>query len=339
MASSSRSSRELPEFLQPRKLVKRALPVVVLITALVLVVALTPGLSEVRDRLTDADPWWLVLGGLLQVGSCASYVLLFRAVFCERMTWKRTAEIGLAEQAMISVVPASGIGGLALGAWILHRDGMDDRTIARRSVAFFLIKSSVNFFAVVITGVLLFLGLSSDQPLTLTLLPAGLATVVIAAVVVIPRFGPGKPPAKDAGRVPRALAQARSALVEGTGEAVSIIRSGSVLAISGAIGYWLFDNVMLYVTFRAFGEDPSISLVFMGYLVGQLGGLIPIPGGIGGVDGGLIGFLVLYGTPAAVTAAAVLGYRLLLFWVPLALGVPALVAILRRQHRGESLTE
>ena len=65
-----------------------------------------------------------------------------------------------------------------------------------------------------------------------------------------------------------------------------IVRSGSVLAIGGAIGYWLFDNIMLYATFRAFGEDPSIGLVFMGYLVGQLGGLLPIPGGIGGVDGG-----------------------------------------------------
>ena len=48
---------------------------------------------------------------------------------------------------------------------------------------------------------------------------------------------------------------------------------------------------------------------------------------------------MLYGTPAAVTTAAVLGYRLLLFWVPLALGVPALVAILRRQRRGQPLTE
>ena len=218
-----------------------------------------------------------------------SYVLLFRPVFCSQMTWRRTAEIGLAEQAMISIVPASGIGGLALGAWILHRDGMDDQAIARRSVAFFLLKSSVNFFAVVITGVLLFLGVSGHVPLTLTLLPAGLAALVIAAVVIIPRFGPGKPAPKGAGRIPRAVAQARKALVEGTAEAVTIVRSGSVLAIGGAIGYWLFDNIMLYATFRAFGEDPSIGLVFMGYLVGQLGGLTPIPGGIGGVDGGLIG--------------------------------------------------
>ena len=36
-----------------------------------------------------------------------------------------------------------------------------------------------------------------------------------------------------------------------------------------------------------FGESPPITLVLMGYLIGQLGGLLPIPGGLGGIDGGL----------------------------------------------------
>jgi hypothetical protein len=43
------------------------------------------------------------------------------------------------------------------------------------------------------------------------------------------------------------------------------------------------------------------------YIVGQLGGLIPIPGGIGGVDGGLIGTLVLY-DGSGFTGAAVYGH-------------------------------
>ena len=58
----------------------------------------------------------------------------------------------------------------------------------------------------------------------------------------------------------------------------------------------------------------------MGYLIGQLGGLLPIPGGIGGIDGGLIGTLIVYGAPAAVAAAAVLAYRVILFWLPLLAG-------------------
>ena len=63
---------------------------------------------------------------------------------------------------------------------------------------------------------------------------------------------------------------------------------------------------MLWACFRAFGESPPITLVLMGYLIGQLGGLLPIPGGIGGIEGGLIGTLIVYGLPAAATAAAVL---------------------------------
>ena len=68
----------------------------------------------------------------------------------------------------------------------------------------------------------------------------------------------------------------------------------------------------------------------MAYLIGQLGGLIPLPGGLGGVDGGLIGTLVLYGAGATAAATAVLAYRAIVLLLPVALGVPALVSLRRR---------
>ena len=71
----------------------------------------------------------------------------------------------------------------------------------------------------------------------------------------------------------------------------------------------------------------------MGYLIGQLGGLLPIPGGVGGIDGGLIGTLVVYGAPPAATTAAVLAYRLILFWLPLLLGAVAFWTLRRRLAR------
>ena len=67
----------------------------------------------------------------------------------------------------------------------------------------------------------------------------------------------------------------------------------------------------------------------MGYLIGQLGGLLPIPGGVGGIDGGLIGTLIVYGAPAAATAAAVLAYRVILFWLPLLIGGVAFAPLRR----------
>ena len=66
--------------------------------------------------------------------------------------------------------------------------------------------------------------------------------------------------------------------------------------------------------------SPEITIVLMGYLIGQLGGLLPIPGGIGGIDGGLIGTLIVYGAPAATSPPRVLAYRVILFWLPLLAG-------------------
>lgn len=60
-----------------------------------------------------------------------------------------------------------------------------------------------------------------------------------------------------------------------------------------------------------------------------------MPGGIGGVDAGLVGALVLYGTPAATAAVGVLAFRAVLLWVPAALGAMAFIA-LKRSLRDEA---
>ena len=109
-------------------------------------------------------------------------------------------------------------------------------------------------------------------------------------------------------------------MIDGTAAARQILRSGHLGVIAGAVGYWAFDNAVLWATFHAFGASPPLTVILMGYLIGQLGGLLPIPGGIGGIDLGLIGTLIVYGAPAAATAAAVLAYRIILFWLPLIAG-------------------
>ncbi len=127
----------------------------------------------------------------------------------------------------------------------------------------------------------------------------------------------------------RAIRHARHALITGTAEAIQIIRSGNLRVLGGSVGYWAFDNAVLWATFHAFDVDVPIMVILIGYLIGQLGGLLPIPGGIGGIDGGLIGTLIVYGAPAAGTAAAVLAYRVILFWLPLILGAIAFVSLRR----------
>src|SRR4051794_18936576 len=320
----------LPAEFDTKRLARRLVLVVALVAALVLAALLAPGLGEVRDVLSGADPAWIALAVVFEALSCLSYVLMFRPIFCRAMSWRTSFEIAWAELGVGSLVPASGAGGLALGAWILSRRGMPAEQIARRSVAFFLIKSSVNFVAVAVIGTLMALGIAGPhQSLLLTALPAALSMAVIAIVLAMPLLGPGRDPGRDAARLMRAVHSARKAVIAGSAEAVAIVRRGDVAVIVGAIGYWAWDNAVLWATYHAFGATVPVTIVLMGYLIGQLGGLLPLPGGVGGIDGGLIGTLVVYGAPAATTAAAVLAYRVILFWLPLAGGVIAFISLRR----------
>jgi uncharacterized membrane protein YbhN (UPF0104 family) len=319
----------LPEEADPRRIGRKAIGAFAALTILLLVVLLTPGLDEVRQDVQDAQPEWLVVALLFELLSCLSYVVMFRPVFCNRMSWRTASELGWAQLGAGSIVPASGAGGLALGAWALSRGGMPGDLIARRSVAFFLIKSSVNFIAVAVIGVVIALGVGPHESPWLTIAPAAAALIAIGAVAYVARLGESGKPRENPGRVARAAGHSRAALVGGVRESGAILAEVNPLVIFGALGYWAFDNAVLWATFKAIGVSVPITVILMGYLIGQLGGALPLPGGIGGIDGGLIGTLIVYGTPVAATAAAVLIYRVILFWVPLLIGSVAFVSLRR----------
>jgi uncharacterized protein (TIRG00374 family) len=137
----------------------------------------------------------------------------------------------------------------------------------------------------------------------------------------------------DGSRLTR-LAPALRATADGVDEAVRVLRQLDPLLLLGLVGYMLFDVLVLWTSFRALGTAPPLTIIWIAYLIGQLGNLVPIPGGIGGVEGGLIGTLVLYGAPAVTSTAAVLLYRVIELWIPAALGTVAFVqlrALLRRE--------
>ncbi len=309
----------------------------VILSAIVLLVAaavvLVPGLASLRDRFAGAQPGWLLLAAVLQLGSCAAYVLVFRGVFCRRMSWRTSTEIGLSELAANSVFSIGGAGGLALGAWILRRGGLDAAFIARRTVAFFLVTSLANVGFLGLGGVALATGVLHGSPSgALGLIPAVAAALAIALALAARRLAGAL-----ARRSMRArLTAAASAVADGVDEALRLLRTGDPAILAGAGGYMLFDVAMLGVCFAAFGNDvPPAGVLLVAYIIGQLGSLIPIPGGIGGVDAGLIGTLVLYGVDATDAAAAVIAYRGLLLAIPALLGLPAL-AVLRRRLRDEA---
>jgi uncharacterized protein (TIRG00374 family) len=147
-----------------------------------------------------------------------------------------------------------------------------------------------------------------------------LALAVIVGVVWIGSLEQPERPSDDTEGARRMWTHVRRALVGGVREAVGFIKARNPAVIVGSVGYWAFDNAVLWATYHAVGASPPISVILMGYLIGQLGGALPIPGGVGGIDLGLVGTLIVYGAPASATVAAVLAYRVILFWLPLIVG-------------------
>lgn len=298
------------------------------LAVVVAAVVLTPGLDSLRHRFADARPAWIAVAACLKLLSCLSYVLVFRAVFCRQLSWRTSYQIGMTELATNSLVSVGGAGGLAVGAWILRRGGMSSAHVARRTVAFFLLTSAANVTALILVGVGLGSAILHGAPSrVMGFLPAIIGVAAVAVVLALSRIA--RTLARRTSRTKVAVALEHVAA--GVGEALTLLRRGDPALIAGAAGYMLFDVATLGACFAAFGNDvPAGGVVVMAYLIGQLGGLIPLPGGVGGVDGGLIGALVLYGIGAAAAASAVLAYRGLVLLLPVALGIPTSLVLQRR---------
>jgi uncharacterized protein (TIRG00374 family) len=286
-----------------------------------------PDLRSAIDHISDANVGWLLLAILLELLSCAGYVVLFDLVFGE-LGARLTTRLALAELAVNSVVSAGGLGGIALGAWVLRTRGVSGESIARRSVLIFVLTSAANVSAVVVIGALMWLGLlPGSRDTLLTLLPAALTLVAIVGVVVIASLA-GQLASRERfsrGRVGTAL----EALCAGVSEALDAIRRGDSRLL-GALAYWLFDNLVLYACLAAFGHAPSVWVVGMAYLVGMLANSLPVPGGLVAVEGGLFGMLILFGArPATLVLAAVVLYRVISLWVPALIGSLSFLSLRR----------
>jgi uncharacterized protein (TIRG00374 family) len=125
------------------------------------------------------------------------------------------------------------------------------------------------------------------------------------------------------------------AAADGVDQAIALLRGHSIGALAGSFLYMAFDIAALGFAFAAVGHVPTFGTLVLGYLIGQLGNLVPLPGGIGGTEGALVGVFALYGVNVSDAAAAVLIYRLFQLAIPALLGAPAFVLLRRRLMREE----
>jgi uncharacterized membrane protein YbhN (UPF0104 family) len=307
------------------------------------------GLSGTLHRLRSGNTAWLGVGLLFEALSLASYIVLFRTVFsCHgvRIGWKESYDINMAGVVATKLLAAAGAGGVALTVWALQASGLKPRTIARRLLAFELLLYAVYALALIVGGVGLRTGLLPGRaPWTLVVLPAALGAIAVGLVLGL-RFVPADIERRVRGhgggrrrRLLARLASAPAAVREGTGIAFELI-AGRHAGVAGALGYWAFDIATLWAGLHAFGTPPPVAVIVMAYFIGTLANALPLPGGIGGVEGGMIGSLIAFGTPASLALLGVLAYRLISFWLPTLPGAIAYgrlrrtVAGWRAEHAG-----
>jgi uncharacterized protein (TIRG00374 family) len=285
------------------------------------------GLSDTWHRLRDGNPLWLAVALLLETCAFACYGVLFRTVVVRgmpRIDWKATFQITLAGLAATRLFAAAGAGGVALTAWALRRAGMERRLVACRMIAFLVLLYSVYMASLVIFGLGLYAGIfNGDAPFAITVVPAILGALMIAifvATALLPadverrlnRWAGGS------GRLARMVARAvtiPASMSGGVRTAIALVRQRDI----GLLGVlqWYFEIATLWACFHAFGADPPpLAVIAMAYFVGMLANTLPLPGGIGGVDGGMIGAFVALDVQFGYAAVAVLSYRAFSFWLP-----------------------
>jgi uncharacterized membrane protein YbhN (UPF0104 family) len=294
---------------------------IVLATATVTVLLAVPPLRGVADQISGMSLGWIGAAVVLEVASCAAYVVVFRLFFAA-VPPGLARQLAWTEEASGALLPTGGLGALAIGGWLLRQAGMSTRRIVENSSALFFLTSGMNVAALVVGGVML----SSDafgghDTLILAGVPialgVGSAFATLALPLVVRR--------EQHRRWPRWLVDV-SAGIEAARHSL-VAPSWRML---GAVGYLGFDIAALGALFAAAGHPIPIDALVLGYIIGYIANILPVPGGFGVLEGGLAAMLIAYGAPPTQAAAAVVVYHAIAFWIPSLGGVVGYTFLRRR---------
>jgi uncharacterized protein (TIRG00374 family) len=328
-----------PSFFEdPKRLAQTALFVLVVIAAIYFLLPKLVGVEDAIEKLGEGDPVWIAIALAFSIAMFFSYVALFKGVVGERvrLKWRESYEITMAGLAATRLFSAGGAGGIVLTYWALRKAGMERRQTACRMVAFLVMTYAVYMLTLVVNGILLRVGVfSGPAPAGLTIVPAAIGggiVIIFLLIALIPEDFERRMASFTQGYRFRKwlhrLASAPATLASGTRTAIAFVRDPSRggLAVVGAIGFWAANIAILWASFKAFDAEIPLAVVIQGFFVGTFANLLPLPGGVGGVDAGMIGAFALFDVPGVsggTIFAAVLTYRLIAFWLPIPPGIVA----------------
>ena len=316
------------------------LALLVICVVIIFIFAVLPqlaGFGKSLHRLRYGNKLWLAAGVGLECVSLGGYMALFRLLFSSgkvRIGWSSSYQITMAGAVATKLLAAGGAGGIALTVWALRAAGLEAATVARRMASFEMLLYAVFMLSLVIFGGGLAIGvLPGSSPSALTVLPAAFGAVVIGLALGtgmaadraqrwLSRMGRR---GRRSGKLFKKLATVPETLHGGFETSLEVLRHPQP-GLAGAIVYWAFDIATLWAGFRAFGAMPQVAVIVIAYFVGQLANALPIPGGIGGVEGGMIGSFIAFGVNGSTAVLAVLAYRIISFWLPV---IPGSIAYLQ----------
>ena len=284
---------------------------------LLLVVA-PPG--DVIDQIREMSPAWVLGAIALELGSCVSYVIVFRRFFPEPppAVSRRIAWIAMGAGA---VLPGGNLSSAAATGWLLRRHDIGTRPLLTRCAALVCLLTAFGFVVNGLAGVLLLAGVS-DGPHDL--LHAGGPILVSIAVLSLAALL-----AVGTRRVDEAAPRPVREIAAGLEDAWTSVGAPH-WRLLGTAGFLCLDMAALWAACAATGHLIGFLALAIAYCIGYLTTAVPIPAGLGVLDSGLAASLVLYGLSPTAAVSAVLVYHSIAIWVP---GVGGLVAWLPIRSR------
>jgi len=319
-----------------RHLQRSALKLVGYLVAAYLVLRLVPTLEQGWRSLEHASWEWVVGAIGIEVLSESGFVIAWRGVVDPERVLERDGRgrrmdqrVAWAQLGGGLLLPGGTFGGIGVGAWLLHRFGMPPAQIAERQFNLSFLNTAVSALAVIVFGVALAAGiLPGERDLLLTLLPAGVVALAIALALLLARRAMPRAERLHDGH-PK-LAASITTLANAIADTRALFRGGDWTSVAGAVGYLGFEVLVLWSAFLAVDARPvpGFAVVVMAYVIGAIGGSLPLPASIGTI-GGIAGMLVVYGVDHDPAIAAVLLHQAVGLFVPLTGGAIS-YAILRR---------
>ncbi len=294
-------------------------------------------LGAMLRRIEEGDPLWLALGVGIEAFSFVGYVVLVKEIFgpcAPRLSWQAATEITFGGVVATRLFSAAGAGGIAFTAWALVAAGMAARTTAKMISAFLAIMYLPYVLALV------FGALGGGVPDAVMWVGIGIgvcALAVAALMTLIPGDLERRARRLASGHGRFASLAARAASIpeiagQASRTALTLVRRRPTL-LGWALLWWAADVAVLGVCFRAFGDAPALGVIVLGYFLGHIGNLVPVPGGIGGVEGGMVGIFVACGVPLSLAVVATIAYQAISTWLPVGPGLGAYWSLRRRIAR------